>query len=168
METKNSNKGLIVTIIILSVVTISLTTYLFYSKMNEENLQNDNKKTQNNEKLENQDITNISSVFEKFYGKWEYIYKYEGLDCEDYHKLELKNDGTYIYLYGSNCAGASEAKGKYSISKNKIYLYNDDCNIALMEEECGYPNCSKIIELEYTEKDGEVSITTGTIKLEKK
>ena len=168
METKNNNKGLIAIIIILTIITLSLTAYLFYSKTNEENLQNDNEKIENNEKLENQNITNISSVFEKFYGKWEYSYKYEDLDCEDYHKLELKKDGTYTYSSGSTCAGAWDAKGKYAISQNKIYLYNDNCKISLVDDVCTYPNCSKIEELDYTEKNGEIHISVGTVKLEKK
>jgi hypothetical protein len=108
-------------------------------------------------------------VFEKFYGKWEYLYEYEEpKGCKDFQNLELKKDGTYTYSAGSNCAGAWEAKGKYAISQNKIYLYNDNCEISLVDNECIYPNCTKIEELNYTEKNGEISITSGTATLEKK
>jgi len=79
----------------------------------------------------------------------------------------VKNDGTYNYSLWNNLWRRMDANGKYAISEDKIYSFNDNCNIALVGDECMYPNCTKIIELDYTEKHGEITISSGNTKLEK-
>lgn len=108
----------------------------------------------------------------KFVGK----YSYESLenegkvcntDCNNNVKLELKNDGTYNFSYVYCCGGGYFAKGNYAISENKIYLFNDDCKPVDVGNECAYPNCSPLKELDYTLIDGVLKIMYGNIELVK-
>ena len=122
----------------------------------------------------------VDDFISKFVGTYEYEYIYENFLCvpeEAGRKarygitLQLNADGTYVYGKGGDCTGGTTAKGKYSLGRNVLYLYNDECEL---NEECQYPNCQKIIELEYEIIDNEININdfdiinNKTIVLEKK
>ena len=170
----NSKKGLIVLVVILSLLVVGLSSYLIYDKV----LNDDNNKNNEiiNDNIEEETIeihiVSVSDTLLRFVGKYHYEYVYKnheniGDGCRDYANLELKNDGTYTYSYGGTCAGGYVANGNYSIGKNKIYLFNDRCNIALIGDECMYPNCNNVIELDYTETNNSINIKFNDVILEK-
>lgn len=153
------DKRLFVTLtMVLSVLVVLLSGYLIYDKFVAKEEKND---VVNNESNEGDKVITSKEFISKFVGK----YEYDGIEPgSSYHKLEIFSDGKYIYSTGMYNGGAYTANGNYSISENKIYLFNDRCNIANLDGECIYPNCQKIIELDYTYNDsGEITIKDGVI-----
>ena len=138
-------------IIVLIIFVIALLGYITYDKI----INND---------IENNSIT-LNEEIKKIAGKYEYDGKTPG---SYYYKLELLENGTYTYSYGMHNGGGYNAKGNYALSNNKIYLFNDNCNIAVMGNECVYPNCEKIIELSYNVENNKISIKVENIELENK
>lgn len=128
---------------------------------NENSDVNDNQNSDLNNDIDNK-INNSNDFMLLFVGKYSYEKIYEDLDgCKQWNNLEIKSDGTYIYNYGMSCGGGYTLEGKYSISKNKIYLFNDNCHFVVNDNECVEPNCSTIKELDYTLVDGKVKISDG-------
>lgn len=156
------------------VILLALSGYLVYDKLtvqkdNEEKIakyESDIKKLQNDLKGGTDNTTNNCTAetttinqIDLLLGNWHYEETFDsgGLDCTATIKLELKEDGTYTYENGSTCSGGTSATGKYSISKNKIYLQNNNCQSIVSEQQCIYPNCKPIIELDY--ENNQISAT---------
>ena len=119
---------------------------------------------------------NLKIDLTKFAGTYKFGEKVDPAFCDgsakdygEFLNLELKSDGTYTYTAGMNCGGGWNAYGKYAISEDKIYLFNDNCKINLVDGECGYINCENIIELNYSIENNEIIIksTNDKLKLEK-
>lgn len=151
--------------ILVIVILLIVSGYLIYDKLsvqkeNEKKItkyESDIKKLQNEIKTEtNKSNDNTSKVtttnqIDLLLGNWHYEETFDsgGVNCSATIKLELKEDGTYTYENGSTCSGGTSATGKYSISKNNLYLQNDSCKPVISGQECTYPNCNPIIELDY-------------------
>lgn len=158
---ENRNK---IIITILSIIIVVLIGYIIYDKTTSLDI--------NNEEANNSNNKNIIS---KFAGSYQYGEKINDSQCNgtnkldgtSYHYLELKSDGSYTYQYGTNCGGGESATGNYAINNNKIYLFNDNCEIALIDNQCTYPNCNKTIELNYSQNNNIINISTGSTLLEK-
>ena len=174
MENQKKGKGKTVIIIILALALLGLGGYTIYDKMNENSktssLEKEVKQL-NNEittlkkgKQENVDVIN---PIDKLIGNWSYeeTIKSDNTECTATIKLELKEDGTYTYESGHTCAGGIEARGHWSISKDKIYLQNELCLPVPNGESnnCVYPNCQTEIELYYTGEQITAKRIGGTI-----
>lgn len=118
----------------------------------------------------NQDMSGKTISSKEFFSLFVGKYKYEKndrehTDCKSYNNLELKADGTYLYNYGDTCGGGWNLQGNYSASHDKIYLFNDNCNYIVQDNECILPNCNNLETLNYILIDGEIKITIGNIEL---
>lgn len=172
-------------ICILSITLLSLCVYITYDKLNNKE-NNQIEFSENNNQNEIINTTNENFI-EKFIGKYEYkpnidsnISEEDIKKCSpnvdvtfDIAKLEINNNDTYTFNYGTNCGSGYRINGNYAINNNKIYLFNDECKITKTENnECVYPNCDALIILDYTEINKEISITYNhysgnKLKLEK-
>lgn len=119
------------------------------------------------ENLNNSVMNDSEEFMSLFVGKYNYEKVYEDIDCKDYMNLEINSDGTYTYSSGGNCSSGADAQGKYAISNDKIYLFNDNCNISNVDGECMYVNCTSVYEFDYIIIDGKVKISVGGVELEK-
>ena len=153
---KENNRGLIVLVVVLSILVLALSSYLIYDKVLAKD-KDANDIVENNQDNE----LNPNELYSKFVGKYEYDGKEAG---SSYHKLEILSNGTYTYSYGMHNGSGYNASGNYSISANKIYLFNDKCNIAIVGNECMYPNCDNLIELNYSIINNEINISDNNIK----
>lgn len=169
MEKKSSNNILIIVLVIL---VIGLAFFIIYDKLLSSNnngsiIGNDNSDLKENV-LQNNDFISI------FLGKYHYeeildvVNQENGGYCKSFESFELLENGTYTYQGGETCGSGQTATGNYSIGRDKIYLFNDDCKIINMSGECNYPNCSPIFKFNYTITDNGIEIfTTSNTKLEK-
>ena len=103
--------------------------------------------------------TSNNQMLSALVGKYEYTYSFIQSDVSDDNDcktinldetLELNADETFTYGRGANCSGGESASGTYSISDNKIYLYNQEC----VED----GNCRKKIVLTFAKNNGIITI----------
>jgi len=168
---EKNNKGLMILIAILSVIILGLVGYITYDKISEndekENIV-DNNKEENNEVDNNEISSDLQAYYSKFSGKYG-IGKTEvdedfcnsdrvGKTETGYIFFEIKNDGTAIYRTGDYCAGGMSVSGKYIIDYDKIYIIDDICNFECYEGNCHIPNCTRVISVNYKEKNGKIVI----------
>lgn len=170
MDKRSLNNILIVVLIIL---VIGLTCFIVYDKLfsssNDEDMIDNNNNGLKENTLKNNDF--ISMFAGKY--QWEKVFDVENSEnggyCKSFESFELSEDGTYTYQGGETCGSGQNAIGKYSIGKDKIYLFNDNCKIVSIGDSCEYPNCSPIFEFNYTIANDEVKIfTDNNVQLEKK
>lgn len=173
MEKKSTGKT--IAIVILIILLLGILGYITYDKFIakddtielQKQVKSLNKQIENlNDKNTNlNDNTNTSvNPLENLVGVWVYKASYTmdvNNECELNVKLDLRDDGTYTYEYGSTCAGGTLANGTYALGKDKIYLYNEDCKPVISSsdsDECTYPNCETIIVIDY--KNGKMTAST--------
>jgi len=133
---------------------------------NNENLSDDKEQSSDLNNIADNKINSSDDFMKLFVGKYNYEKVYEDLssDCnKSYVNLEIKMDGTYTYSYGNACGGGGIAKGNYSIAKDKIYLFNDNCKFVSIDNECVEPNCSTLIKLDYTLVNENIKIVSGDL-----
>ena len=184
------NKTSTIVIVILSVMVVFLGGLVIYNGYNSSNktsdVVSDNtvKANNDNKVVENTVSTNVSVVdtISRFVGVYKYEKTFEQTDVSEESgcrfitetvNLELKSDGTFTYGQGPTCSGGISGEGTYAIGYNKIYLHNEKCNPVNTNDECVYPNCKPLIELQYSESNGEIiikpasDIEKGSIELQK-
>ena len=113
---RDDKRKFVVATIILSILVLALSSYLIYDKVLAKD-KDANDVVENNQDNE----LNPNELYSKFVGKYEYDGKETG---SSYHKLEILSNGTYTYSYGMHNGSGHVASGNYSISANKIYLFN--------------------------------------------
>ena len=137
-------KNIIITILL--ILTLGLSGYIIYNKTNTKDLSTNKATNQYDEEM-----------LSKFSGKYSYETIYDVFNsiindfCKGYTSFELKKDGTFTYEGGETCGSITNMSGKYSISKEKIYLIDKNCD----REDY---SCSPLEELNYTIKNNEVEI----------
>lgn len=164
MEKKSTGKTIaIVILIILLLGTLGYITYdKFITKDDTTELQKQVKSLNNQiENLKEKDSNTNADPLKKLSGVWTYKESYkmdENNPCEINVKLNMKDDGTYTYDNIATCGDGTIAKGTYALGKDKIYLHNENCEPVIVSsdsDECDYPNCTPIIEIDY--KDGKMT-----------
>lgn len=149
------NKFIIVMTVILLITTGYLTYDKFVIQKNKKLSEHENSIKNTKEKNNNiiEETCPKTNTIDELIGSWNYeeTFKSGEIDCTATIKLELKEDGTFNYENGSTCSGGTNAQGKYSIFKNKLYLNNESCkpvaDISNEANQCIYPNCQSLIEL---------------------
>lgn len=167
MELDNK-KGKGVLGIVIIIILLGITCYLVYDKFviqsdKQEKIDIYKSKISNLESelsnIKNTEDLTASNTIDSLIGSWSYeeVLKEGENNCIATIKLELKDDGTYTYESGHTCAGGREARGHWSINKDKIYLQNELClpTPDAISSSCVYPNCDSEIELYYAE--GQIS-----------
>lgn len=180
MKNWKSNLFIILLVVFILICGFMLGRINFNSLDNENNqiVNEDGNVITNNDKIQNVDSDNVvdnkinssDDYMSLFVGKYSYkseeiVCGGENSSCNNFIDLELNSDGRYIYSHGACCGGGGGASGSYSISKDKIYLYNEKCKFMAIDNECVEPNCSTLIKLDYKLIDGKVKIYSGNIEL---
>lgn len=92
------------------------------------------------------------NILDKFVGKYvSSEYDEEKLDeLDKYAYLEIKEDGTAEFRKVFKSGDGAYGEGKIAVSDNKIYLFNDRCNVpTVIDGECVFVNCLNVIEFDY-------------------
>ena len=162
-KTKN-NSGLI---ILLVLIILGLAGYIVYDKeLSNKTLENQEQEIKGEVKEETTNneqnaITNPGSnknIFKDIVGKYYYSDRTYPCGEEEYTELVLKEDGTYTYNRSGACASGARMQGTYSLTENKIRLYNELCTSTLLDGKCEHINCTPTSEIEYSYSNGAVKV----------
>ena len=133
-------KKIIIGILIICIVSLlSLTIYLIFFKLDKIRY----------------DMEEIIVTQEKIVNQYDNLVGiYEFSEGERIVRLAINSDGTGEYQVKDTCGDSictyEDVVGNIGISKNKIYLLNNDCNLVNVGDTCDYANCKPIITFDYS------------------